>query len=455
MNSVAMMKLAASATVLAAVTVGCGPAGLAVRPANASDAPAARHAEKQAVSDAARAQRLVANRRSREAVPFAEAAVAAAPRNAGYRMLLAQTYLAAGRLTSAETSFSDTLTLDPERERAALNLALVQTALGKRAEAMRTLADYRDKLPAADFGLAVALAGDPAAAVGILEAAARGPDASPKTRQNLALAYAMAGEWAKSRVTAQQDLDPTVADNRVLGWASFTSPANSWDQVASLLGVTPVEDAGQPTRLALSPSNAPLAVAAVTAALPTAALDSVAALEPAPPPIADASVFETAAVAPAVVPVPVSAASAPAQVFEMALAPVIRAPRVPIKAAARPATLRPRVASVERMTPSSIAGGRFVVQLGAFASTSNAQRAWGSASRRFGLGGFAPVSGSAQVRNVNVVRLAVAGFAKRAEADRMCERIRATRGTCFVRVQSGDMLASWVKRGQPVRLASR
>lgn len=462
MKSVAMTKLAASALVLGVATVGCSPAGLAMRPGSASDLLGG----KQAQEAAGRAQRALDRGRALEAVGFAEEAVATMPRDASYRLLLAQSYLSAGRLSSAETSFADTLTLDPERERAALNLALVQTALGKRTDAMRTLADYRDKLPAADFGLAVALAGDPASGVGILETAARATDASAKTRQNLALAYAMAGQWAKARATAQQDLDPTVADKRVLGWASFTSPANSWDQVASLLGVTPVEDAGQPTRLALAPGKAPLDTARAAS---TDGSVTIALAEPTPPPMATAAAFEVppvmqASVAqapierPAAVQAPIdmladtSVEPGPVPAFEtpVVVAPRVRAMRSPMKLAAGPALrLRPAAPQLR------LAGGSFVVQLGAFSSATVAQRAWGRYAARSGLANYQPMSGTARVGDASLVRLAVSGFATRTDADRVCGRVRASGGACFVRVRSDDATASWFKRGQPVRMASR
>ena len=437
MNTIATMKLAASALVLAAATVGCSSVGSAKRVGNASDTATV----KQTHADAARAQRLLAKGRAGDAVPYAEAAVAGSPRDADYRLLLAQSYLAAGRLTSAETSFADTLTLDPERERSALNLALVQTALGKRSDAMRTLADYRDKLPAADFGLAVALAGDPTAAVGILETAARGADATPKTRQNLALAYALAGHWAKARATAQQDLDPTIADKRVLGWASFTSPTNSWDQVASLLGVTPVEDGGQPTRLALAPSGTAVAVADI--ASPGAELASVELTAPA---MAEAAGVEAVPPSP---PVDVQAVAQPAFETPVAAIPVVRTPRVTAKTA-----VRTRAATSRAPFSRPTSHGRYVVQFGAFQSAANAERAWSGVVRRFGLAAFDPVSAVAKVRDASLVRLGVSGFATRGDADRMCGRVRAGGGACFVRVQAGDRMAAWAKRGR-TQVASR
>src|SRR5690606_32736039 len=44
---------------------------------------------------------------------------------------------------------------------------------------------------------------------------------------------------------------PDMVSKRIMEWAQFARPASASDQVASLLGVTPVADPGQPVRLAL------------------------------------------------------------------------------------------------------------------------------------------------------------------------------------------------------------
>ena len=61
-------------------------------------------------------------------------------------------------------------------------------------------------LDPADAGLALALAGDPQSAVAVLEPAARAVGADARTRQNLALAYAFAGDWDQARTVAAQDV---------------------------------------------------------------------------------------------------------------------------------------------------------------------------------------------------------------------------------------------------------
>ena len=267
MNTISIAKLAASALVLSTTMIGCSMSGTAERPGAVSDGQSA----KMAAVAANRASKALGKKQIDRAVALAEAAVEAQPRDAGYRMLLGQVYLSAGRFQSAQQSFADTLTLDPEREKAALNLALTQIALGKPDAAKSTLSDYRDKLPAADFGLAIALAGDAEEAVRVLEFATRAPDANATTRQNLALAYALAGKWNNARVMAVQDLTAEDADARITQWAQFARPGGAPSQVAALLGTQPNADAGQPTRLALAPMASPVQAAAAEVDIPPVA----------------------------------------------------------------------------------------------------------------------------------------------------------------------------------------
>jgi Flp pilus assembly protein TadD len=465
MNAKSLLRLSTSVLVVGSALMLGSVSGQARGPSAVS----AEQAARQAVGLAKRASKALVKKDGAKAVGYAEGAVALQARNADYRMLLGQAYLAAGRFQSAEQTFADTLTLNPEKERAALNLALAQIALGKGEAAQSTLADYRDKLPAADFGLALALAGNPQEAVRILEFATRAPDSNAKTRQNLALAYALAGKWTNAKVMAVQDLTPDDADARLATWAQFARPGAGSLQVASLLGVKPVADGGQPTRLALASPVAPVAVAVAEPVAP-APVAEVAAPVAEPVAVADAApAFETpapVAVAP-VAPVavakaePVKAApvlirAEPRPVRE-AVMPVSR-PSAPIKAAAKPViktVVAPRPAALVKVAAFRPAkGGQFVVQLGAFQTASAAERAWNKVSGRVSLTGYDAINGAAKVRNASLVRVAVGNFATRADADRMCARIKQTGNVCFVRVQSGDAPARWVQR-HTFKVASR
>lgn len=426
-----LLKVATSALVLGTTMVGCGMSGQAQRPGNVSDAKAA----KIGATAAAAAGNALAKKKNAQAVTLAETAVAAQPRNADYRMLLGQAYLAAGRFQSAEQSYGDTLTLDPERERAALNLALAQTALGKKAAARSTLADYRDKLSAADFGLALALAGDTDEAIRILEFATRAPDVNAKTRQNLALTYALAGKWANAKVMAVQDLTPDETDARLAQWATMMSPTSAAaDQVAAVLGVQPQLDAGQPTRLALAPVQADVAVAVAQI------------VAPAPEPAAATAVAEPQAVAVAEV-APAFETASPVAAQAVTLVQPIPAPRArpaaPVRAAgsARAAGgFRPAVAT------RGLGDGKFVVQIGAFRTSASAERAWNRISGRVDLANYGAINGSVKRNQANLVRVSVGGFGTRDDANAMCARIKQTGNVCFVRVQAGDAPARWVQR---------
>ncbi len=192
------------------------------------------------------------------AVVFAEAAVQAAPLRADYRLLLAQSYLAAGRFVAAREAFGDVLRLDPANGRAALNLALTQLACDDWLGARETLKAHADRIAPADLGLAVALTGDPAQGVALLMAAARQPDVTARVRQNLALSLALAGQWQMSRAVAAVDVSPADLDARMQAWVAFTQPRGVADQVAALLGVQPAADQGQPVALALvRPGSSP------------------------------------------------------------------------------------------------------------------------------------------------------------------------------------------------------
>ncbi|RYY25428.1 MAG: SPOR domain-containing protein [Sphingomonadales bacterium] len=410
----------------------------------ATDAPNA----KKAASEAASARKAIAKRKAEKAVQHAELAVANDPQNAEYRALLGQAYLLSGRFTSATQALNDALTLNPEDGRVALNLALAKIAGGDWAGARSTLETHADHIPAADRGLALALAGDPVSAVEILMPAARAADADAKTRQNLALSLALAGRWQEARTLAAVDVSPDQLDARIMEWASFSRPTNAYDQVASLLGVKAVQDGGQPVRLALAQQPGVMFAAVAPVAPAADPVDQYMPTAPAAEP--DVQVAEAAPVAEPEV-----------QVASVQVASVVFGPREEIVQAI-PASTRaaPAAPSVVRQakvsTPAPAArSGKFYVQLGAYANAGAAKSAWNGHTRRVpGLASSAPQGSRVSTRVGNFYRLSVGGFARN-DADTLCREVRSTGGTCFVRVQAGDALASWAKPGQSSQMASR
>jgi D-alanyl-D-alanine carboxypeptidase len=395
------------------------------------------------------------------AVDLAERAVAGSPRDAGFRGLLANTYFASGRFASAEAAYKDSLALLPNQPQLILKLALVSIAQGKSGEALAQLEAARGYLDPSDYGLALALAGQPGSAVGVLEPAARAVGADARVRQNLALAYALQGDWTAAKTIAAQDVPADQLDARIHQWMTFAKPVRASDQVAALTGITPAaSDPGQPTRLALVPQAARSASAEpVLVPVPAAAAEPAPALvaeAPATDPTPAATEYASLPVEqPVVAAEPVAAAAAepvvvaaPAAVTD---APKARPKRVAAKAkvpAANPG-LSPRAASLVHKAsfPKAARGtSRSVVQLGAYASRSFVGTAWNNISKKYpALRGYNPATARFESAKGTVYRLSVQGFASDAAAREFCSALKSAGGSCFVRSVAGDA---------PVRLAS-
>lgn len=444
--------IAASALVLGAPLLG-GPSllgGLAIA-GGKTDLVDARQAAKAAKS----ARKALAKRDMQRAVSFAEAAVSLDPGNGDHRKLLGEAYLLSGRFASAAQALSDALSLDPADGRTALNLTLAQIATGSWTAARETLGTYAGTIPASDRGLAYALAGDPGTAVELLGEAARQPDADAKTRQNLALSLALAGQWQQAKTIASLDLPPDQLDARIMQWASFSRPQNAYDQVAALLNVTAVMDNGQPERLALN-RTAPVAVAVQQMADPVdnympgqAPVEVAAAVPPAAPATEASSDTAIDLAAPAIT-APNGQQIIFAERREIVQALPASAAQ-PVRVASAPVPAKAREAKVERVafTPER---GQWFVQLGAYDNSGVARDAWGRAVKRVPvLSGMIPSSVSVTTSVGQFQRLSVGGFT-RTDANTVCRKVRASGGNCFVRTSAGDRVASWASGA---RLASR
>ncbi len=385
---------------------------------------------------ATRAQAALEKGDTVAAIQFAERAVASSPRDASFRALLGNAYFAGGRFASAETAYKDSLTLLPNQPQLILKLALVSIAQGKNDEALAQLDAARAYLDPSDYGLALALAGQPTSAASVLEQAARAVGADARVRQNLALAYALQGDWTAAKTIAAQDVPADQLDTRIQQWMTFAKPAHASDQVAALTGITPAAaDPGQPVRLALNSQDTEQA-AAEPVAVPVA--------EPAP------AIVEQAE-APASAPVEYAAAPAPAPAQVAAADP---APPAPVIAAPKPA-LSPRAASFSESRPlirkasfpRAVRGNsKSVVQLGAYGSSSFVGVAWNNISKKYpALRGYTPATARFASAKGTVFRLSIQGFASDGDARNFCGALKRAGGSCFVRTVAGDA---------PVRLAS-
>lgn len=466
-----MFKVAASTLIVSLTMVACTSQSEAMRRAAQMTRAAATAGDRQASQLHEQAVRDLREGQLEQARTGMEQAVGLSPRDAGYRLLLADIYLRQGRFESARATYADVLELDPSNPRAGLSFALTQIALGRPAAAVAQLENMAPNASAADVGLAFALAGQPQRAIEVLEPAARSTATSPRVRQNLALSYALAGDWRRARAIAAQDLSATDVDARMQQWAAMARPGAGATQVASLLGVSPATDPGQPTALALA-QPAPAQVAATqdsdwglpaaTAAAPSAAAALAAPVEPTPALVqvaaadsnADRVAYYAAPPAPVTEPAP-AAPDAPVEPVAPTETQVIQA--VAARTLTRPAAPLVRTAAVSlppapifRRAPATAevrsGSSRFVVQLGAFISEANAERAWVNAQRRFGLTGRAPLTATVNADGRTLHRVAISGFAGQGDAQRLCGSIRAQGGVCFVRTQAGDASIRWAAR---------
>lgn len=460
-NRALALKLAASTILVGSVLVSCSAHGGGGRPQSLSSS----------------SQKALAAGKTDKALEKAEAAVALDPRNPELRKTLAQAYLANGRFASARQSLDDALALGDASARTVISLALMHVAEGRTNAAQALLEQHRDAIPASDYGLALALAGDTKTGVEVLAQLIRSGDNAPKVRQNLAFAYALDGRWREAQIMAGQDLDPQVAQQRIAEWARIAHPDAHAQRVASVLGVTPAAmDPGQPVMLALSatPSMGEVATQIGQQAMaPAAGPIELPPVEDKPMELAG---VESVSV-PASEPAPVMAEAAPAVAAAPSgaiVAPLLTAREIvqPLPASYRrkavrklrpemvakrhmiveqekvqvaaapapkpapkpaPAKAAPAPAVFQKASFSPVSNGAFAVQLGVFSSAANANRAWaGYSAKHKDLAAFSKVAVPTTVGARTLHRLTANGFADEKSARAMCAQVRSGGGECII-----------------------
>lgn len=451
MNRKLFFKLAISTAFIALPSIGCTQLGILSASAKMSPEAQAKKAQGWAV----KAEKLLTKGKVDKALTYAEAAVESELRNVEYRALLARIYMQQGRFVAAERTLMDVMDLGQSDPRTVVSLALARIAQGKVDSAIALVDANRAILPASDYALALALAGDQKRAIDILVEAIRGNNATSRTRQNLALAYALDGRWREAQVMAGQDMPQTMVDQRIVQWAQFARPGAYEVRVAGLLGVKVQADTGQPVRLALNALPSDVQMAAVAA--PAAEQISMASLSPA---------AELAATGPAPVNVPVpveesvqvaanAPIAAPAPSFD---APLIKAPEGPSKAtsAAPKAPVKLALADTKAAPSAKTVSGTHLVQLGAFSSADNAKTAWAKLVAKHGvLQGFDSASSTVTVNGKKLIRLAAMGFGNKSAAESACRAIKAKGGDCMVRSLGGDAPVRMANARKPVKVAAR
>lgn len=468
MNAKMLKRLTLAGFVLG-VTTACSSMGtLHASPVGASGEPAV------AAKQADKAREALEKGKGSKAVRFAESAVVASPRDAGYRALLGQAYLADGRFSSASSALAEATELGANDGNTIIALALAQIAQGKAGDAVALLSANQDKVPAPDAGLALALAGDSTAAIYVLTEAARAPAASARTRQNLALAFALSGRWARARILAAQDLSLAKVDVRMAEWAKLAEQPNPQLRVASLIGTKAQADAGMPVHLALH--NFPdVQMAAAVDPIELASADPAPVDRFAPPPPVLVDAGSDSAIRTVELPMPQRDANGVVPVSELpspkaANGEIILADAAPYRAAPRitgeqSERLRPAqqqaIEIATRIVPQAMGFDSekpqgWAVQLGAYDSLGIAKEKWGVLKRDNAmLSSFPASSHAATVKGRTFYRLTVNGLANRADATSLCQQLKEQGQSCFIREMGGSENIQWAAKSSPVQLASR
>lgn len=450
----------------------------------------------------AKAEAALKSGQADKAVVHAEAAVAADPFNADTRALLGAAYLGAGRFMAASNAFEDALELGQNDARTVLSYALAKTAIGDARVAVAALDEARARLNAADYGLALALAGQPERGVKVLVDAVRFDEVTPKLRQNLAYAYALSGNWRAARVMAAEDVPAGQVDARMVEWAATAAPDQAMQRVASLLKVTPANDMGQPAQLALANfERAPALAAAPAPEAPVvaaanwddrpeaprqgeamasglakteeaAAPVAIERVDPTPVRFAEAFAAPVASPSPAPAPVaaPVAEPAAAVSGVRFVSNPVVQ--NLPVRSARAatpaPAPQRRMAATAEASIPTPLPAPRapaqpvrdvatdknlnsHLVQLGSYSSKIEATRGWTALKAKFPqLKDHDVVITEAVVNGRTFFRVAAAGFGPKSAAS-LCSTLRSAGRGCFAYLASSPP-AGAVDKG--VRLAS-
>lgn len=382
-------------------------------------------------SSKAPAETGLAEAGSDSAIARAERRVARSPDNAPARTELAQAYLSAGRFDSAATTFEDAVALGGDNARIGLGMALAYIGSGRNAEAFSVLGRWRDQIPASDYGLAIALAGQPAMGVAVLTDAVRGGDDNAKARQNLAYAYALDGKWTQARLIASQDVPADQLDARLGEWASKARPDASRERVAGLIGAPLRADPGQPAALALGGRDNAAQLASAEEPAPGAELPPVRFAQANAEPTV-ASEAEPAVDSADVPPSLMLAADQPAvePSAKFVTTPVIQ--KLPKNESAFQATFdRMSTAKTAPAAKSRPAAQTHLVQLGSFQSRASAERAWGVFVKRDpSLKSHTLRVTEAKVNGQLYYRVVAEGF-DRASAHSMCASVKSRGNGCL------------------------
>ena len=137
--------------------------------------------------------------------------------------LLGKSRIALGKFDTALIALDSAATLAPMDSRVISARGISLAALGRVGEAIATFQNSADATSLSNMALVFAMTGNPEAAVNILEPLAQSNKVTAQGRQNLAMAYLMAGREREARNMARIDLDAESVDDTFTFYRTLAS----------------------------------------------------------------------------------------------------------------------------------------------------------------------------------------------------------------------------------------
>lgn len=280
-----------------------------------------------------------------------------------------------------------------------------------------------------NLGLSLALSGQGQLALQYLGPIATGPDATPKIRQDYAVALVAAGRPDDARQVLAVDMTQDQINAAMQAYETLVS------QSITAPPAPPPMAAAQPVVQTMPVTSAPVAQAASSPVMLAPMNDG--ASPPADPPAAAANetpaptAMQAAAITPVAAAVPVPKAPSPPV---MAAVPAPQPPLAssPAPAAANHAMASAAPASIPPQNLQRAEDGHAAVQIAALNSAEAAHKEWSVVSSKAPalFAGKSPEILKVAVNGQTYYRLRVTGFANHQDAAQFCEQLTSSGGTC-------------------------
>lgn len=185
---------------------------------------------------AALAESLIAQGATDDAMNILSLLIERGQANSGVWYSLGKTQLAKGRFAEALTAFNMAAALPGVDAKMRSGQAVALAALGRTGDAIAAFKTSTDRLTLSNKALVLAASGFAQAAIHVLEPVMRQGGGTSRDRQNLAMAYLLAGQDAEAYRLARLDLDPATINDTFTFYRSLASLAPAHRMQALVTG---------------------------------------------------------------------------------------------------------------------------------------------------------------------------------------------------------------------------